>query len=206
MVTPEHDTVLLKRSLEREGPRRVRRVVGDRGFDSKATREWLAARKVVNAIAPKDPGLLRMRLHEATFRQLQQRRGQTEARIAIFKNAFLGAPLLAKGHQNQARLVAWNVLTHDLWLLAGLEAGGQESGKIESRLSLQEDKPGNLIVSRRCRVTRSVACNVNKGGQIGESSHAEPLVSPARPLQVPQAARQCAIWVTKSPEYRTGSR
>ena len=27
------------------------------------------------------------------------------------------------------------------------------------------------------RVTRSVACNVNKGGQIGESAHAEPLVA-----------------------------
>ncbi len=118
---PEHDTALLKRSLERDGPRRVRQVVGDRGFDSKAAREWLAARKVANAIAPKDAKLLRMRLQEPSFRQLQQRRSQTEARIAIFKNAFLGSPLLAKGHRNQARLVAWNVLTHDLWLLAGLE-------------------------------------------------------------------------------------
>lgn len=117
---PEHDTVLLKRSLSRQGPRRVRQVVGDRGFDSKTTREWLAARKIVNAIAPKSANLLRMRWKEPSFRQLQQRRGQTEARIAIFKNAFLGSPLLAKGHQNQARLVAWNVLTHDLWLLAGL--------------------------------------------------------------------------------------
>ena len=62
-----------------------------------------------------------MRLKETSFRELQQRRGQTEARIAIFKHAFLGSPLLAKGHRNQARLVAWNVLTHDLWLLAGLE-------------------------------------------------------------------------------------
>jgi len=118
---PEADTVLLKRSLEREGPRRVKRVVGDRGFDSKPTRGWLAAREVDEAIAPKDPGRLRMRLQEPSFRQLQRRRGQTEARIAIFKNAFLGAPLLAKGYENQARLVAWNVLTHDLWLLAGLK-------------------------------------------------------------------------------------
>lgn len=118
---PEHDTVLLKRSLEREGPRRVRRVVGDRGFDSKTTRDWLAAKKVVNAITPRDPNVLRRRLKQAAFRELQQRRGQTEARIAIFKNAFLGSPLLAKGHQNQARMAAWNVLTHDLWLLAGLE-------------------------------------------------------------------------------------
>ena len=117
---PEHDTVLLKRSLERDGPRRVKTVVGDRNFDSKMTRELLAGRGIVNAIAPRDAGLLRARLREAQFQQLHQRRGQTEARIAIFKNAFLGAPLLVKGHENQARLVAWNVLTHNLWLLAGL--------------------------------------------------------------------------------------
>jgi hypothetical protein len=110
----------LKRSLERDGVRRVKTVVGDRGFDSKMSRELLASRGIVNAIAPRDPGLLRARLREAPFQQLHQRRGQTEARIAIFKNAFLGAPLLAKGYQNQGRLVAWNVLTHNLWLLAGL--------------------------------------------------------------------------------------
>lgn len=117
---PEHDTLLLKRSLERDQPRRVKAVVGDRNFDSKMTRELLAARGVTNAIAPRGAGLLRARLREAKFQQLHQRRGQTEARIAIFKNAFLGAPLLAKGHENQTRQVAWNVLTHNLWLLAGL--------------------------------------------------------------------------------------
>ena len=117
---PEHDTVLLKRSLERDGLRRVKTVVGDRNFDSKTSRELLAGRGIVNAIAPRDAGLLRARLREVRFQQLHQRRGQTEARIAIFKNAFLGAPLVAKGHENQARLVAWNVLTHNLWLLSGL--------------------------------------------------------------------------------------
>jgi hypothetical protein len=117
---PEHDTVLLKRSLERDGRRRVKTVVGDRNFDSQTSRELVAGRGMVNAIAPRDAGLLRARLREVRFQQLHQRRGQTEARIAIFKNAFLGAPLVAKGHENQARLVAWNVLTHNLWLLASL--------------------------------------------------------------------------------------
>ena len=117
---PEHDTVLLKRSLERDGPRRVKTVGGDRNFDSKMSRELLAGRGIVNAIAPRDTGLLRARLREAAFQQLHQRRGQTEARIAIFKNAFLGVPLLAKGYENQGWLVAWNALTHHLWLLAGL--------------------------------------------------------------------------------------
>jgi len=69
--------------------RRVRTVVGDRNFDSKMSRELLAGRGITNAIAPRDAGLLRARLREAQFQQLQQRRGQTEARIVIFKNAFL---------------------------------------------------------------------------------------------------------------------
>ena len=93
---PEHDTVLLERSLERDEERRVKTVVGDRNFDSKKTRERLPERGVTNAIAPRDPALLRARLREGRFRERQQRRGQTEARIAILKNAFLGAPMLAK--------------------------------------------------------------------------------------------------------------
>lgn len=129
---PEHDTALLKRSLEREGLQRVKTVVGDRNFDSKKTRDLLAGREIINAIAPRDAGLLRARLRQPQFQQLQQRRGQTEARIAIFKNAFLGAPLLAKGHENQARLVAWNVLTHNLWLLAGLPKRGSSALRIAS--------------------------------------------------------------------------
>jgi len=64
--------------------------------------------------------LLWARLRQERFQQLHQRRGRTEARIAIFKNAFLGAPLVVKGHENQAWQVAWNVLTHRLWMLAGL--------------------------------------------------------------------------------------
>lgn len=117
---PEHDTVLLERSLERDEQQRVKTVVGDRNFDSKKTRAWLPKRGVDNAIAPRDPAALRARLREGRFRELQQRRGQTEARIAILKNAFLGAPMLAKGHDSQARQVGWSVLTHNLWLLARL--------------------------------------------------------------------------------------
>ena len=40
------------------------------------------------------------------FRKLCKRRGQTEARIGIFKNVFPGVPLLAKGYGNQSRHVA----------------------------------------------------------------------------------------------------
>jgi len=48
------------------------------------------------------------------------RRAQTEGRIGIFKNEFLGGPLLSKGIAGQDRQVGWAALTHNLWLLADL--------------------------------------------------------------------------------------
>jgi len=63
---------------------------------------------------------LKKRMREAEFAQLQQRRSQTEARISIFKNGFLGSPLLSQGYGNQQREVAWSVLAHNLWVIARL--------------------------------------------------------------------------------------
>ena len=42
-------------------------------------------------------------------------------RIAIFKNGFLGRPLRAKGFAHREMAVAWQVMTHNLWVLARLE-------------------------------------------------------------------------------------
>jgi hypothetical protein len=121
---PQADTKMLKRSLERmkqtaQG-QSLRQISGDRGFDSKANRELLDQHDIYNAICPKAPGKLKDKMKEAKFAELQQRRSQTEARISIFKNGFLGSPLLSKGHANQSRDVAWNVLTHNLWVIARL--------------------------------------------------------------------------------------
>jgi hypothetical protein len=119
---PERDTKLLKQSLDRyeaaRGGRKPAAVTGDRGFDSKANREELAGRKIYNGICPKAPSALKERMRERRFVRLQQRRSQTEARIAIFKNGFVGAPLRVKGYGHQNLQVAWAVLTHDLWCLA----------------------------------------------------------------------------------------
>jgi len=119
---PERDTQLLKQSLDRyeaaRGGRKPAAVTGDRGFDSKANREELAGRKIYNGICPKAPSALKERMRERRFVRLQQRRSQTEARIAIFKNGFVGAPLRVKGYGHQNLQVAWAVLTHDLWCLA----------------------------------------------------------------------------------------
>jgi hypothetical protein len=60
-------------------------------------------------------------MEEKRFAQLQRRRSQTEGRIGIFKNGFLGRPLRAKGFEHRELAVSWQVLTHNLWVPARLE-------------------------------------------------------------------------------------
>jgi hypothetical protein len=124
---PRADTKMLGRSLERmqqtpTGPA-IRQVSGDRGFDSAANRALLEKAGIYNAICPKSPAELKKRMQDSDFVELQKRRSQTEARISIFKNGFLGSPLLSKGHENQSREVAWSVLAHNLWVIARLPQG-----------------------------------------------------------------------------------
>src|ERR1022692_732142 len=128
---PTADTKMLGRSLERlkqtSGGASIYQVCGDRGFDSKANRGLVEDDGIYNAICPKAPGELNQRMKEPQFAELQRRRSQTEARIAIFKNGFLGSPLLSKGYGNQQREVAWSVLAHNLWVIARLpRAAAQE--------------------------------------------------------------------------------
>lgn len=121
---PQADTRMLSRSLERMKQtgvgHSIQEVSGDRGFDSKPNRDLLDQGGIYNGICPKAPQELKEQMKDEKFVELQKRRSQTEARIAIFKHGFLGSPLLSKGHANQEREVAWNVLTHNLWVIARL--------------------------------------------------------------------------------------
>jgi hypothetical protein len=127
---PTADTKMLGRSLERlkqtSGGASIQQVCGDRGFDSKANRGLVEDDGIYNAICPKAPGELNQRMKEPQFAELPRRRSQTEARIAIFKNGFLGSPLLSKGYGNQQREVAWSVLAHNLWVIARLPRGAAQ--------------------------------------------------------------------------------
>lgn len=96
-------------------------VVGDRGFDSAPNARWLAEEQITNAICPRAPDQHAERVSDEEFCRLQKRRGQTEGRVSIFKNRFLGRPLRAKGFGHREQSVAWGVLTHNLWVLARLE-------------------------------------------------------------------------------------
>ncbi len=96
----------------------VQCVVGDRGFDSAKTRNSLDNEGIYNGICPRSLVVLKQRLQEEEFVSCQRRRSQTEARIGIFKNKFLGRPLQAKGFEHRELAVAWGVLTHNLWVIA----------------------------------------------------------------------------------------
>ncbi|NOY14317.1 MAG: hypothetical protein GXP51_11825, partial [Deltaproteobacteria bacterium] len=66
------------------------------------------------------------RLEDDYFCQLQKRRGSTEARIGIFKNAYLGTPLRNKGFENRKTRIEWCILAHNLWKLARMAAQQRE--------------------------------------------------------------------------------
>ena len=96
----------------------IKGLVTDRGFDNKANVKWLEQRGTFAGLCPRDPRAMREAMKDEHFAQAQRRRAQTEARVALFKNEFLGRPMRSEGFKNRALQVTWGVLTHDLWVLA----------------------------------------------------------------------------------------
>lgn len=101
-------------------------VTGDRGFDSADNRLYLGSRNIENNICPKSVEALREKLQDVNFCDAQKRRGQTEGRIGIVKNIFLGDPLRSKGFISRQMSVAWAVLSHNLWVIARLPQAQQQ--------------------------------------------------------------------------------
>ena len=117
------DAHLLVESLERllaGVGRTVGAVAADRGFANATNHRGLAESGIFNGICPRQPQQFKERMKDQRFVKLQRRRSQTEARIGILKNGFLGRPLRAKGFAHRELAVAWAVLTHNLWMLARL--------------------------------------------------------------------------------------
>mgnify|MGYP000367033144 CR=1 FL=1 len=119
------DTALVLPAVQRlceEMKLDVGQVWGDRGLSSAANEKGLAKRNLKSGLGPRDPAELERRLQEDDdFRSGLKRRGGTEARIAIFKNAFAGNPCRAKGFAARSLAVGWAVLAHNLWVLARLK-------------------------------------------------------------------------------------
>ena len=117
------DGVLLEASLERTRGvfgRYPLGVGGDRGFDGPGTRRYLEAHEIYNGICPRSVRRLKECLEDEVFVDMQRRRAQTEGRIGILQNDFLGSPMLSKGFAHRELAVAWAVLAHNLWVLARL--------------------------------------------------------------------------------------
>ena len=104
--------------------------VADRGFHSKANAARLESAGVFNAICPKSVRDLQKRLEDdPRFRQLQTRRGSTEARVAILTNDYVGTPLRSKGFKNRSARVLWCILAHNLWKLAAMAAARRREAR-----------------------------------------------------------------------------
>lgn len=127
------DNKLVAQSIER-----IRKEYGvlasytaDRGFDSPMNAIDLEKLNIINGICPRSVSELEKKLADETFCRLQKRRGATEARIGIFKNAYLGKPLKSKGFKNRKTRIQWCILTHNLWKLSVMAA--------QRRKELEED-------------------------------------------------------------------
>ena len=126
------DVRLLPRSVERMsnvfGPL-LKELGADRGFDSEENRELLRELDIYNGVCPRSPQLLKERMRSWKFNQLQRRRSQTEGRVAILKNLFVGQPSRSKGFTNRALTVTWAVLAHNLWVMARMTLAAAAAAK-----------------------------------------------------------------------------
>lgn len=124
------DAQLLPRTVGRMeaafGPR-LKAIAGDRGFDSQVNQAGLAGDGIYNAVCPRSPQQLQERAGSWKFKQLQRRRAQTEGRVGILKNVFLGQPMRSKGFAHRELTVTWSVLVHNLWVLARLPRAEEQA-------------------------------------------------------------------------------
>ena len=81
----------------------------------------MESQDIFNAVCPRNPRLLAERLEEKEFRQAQNRRSQTEARISILSNCFCGSPMKPKGFAHRQIHMGLSILSHNLWVLARLK-------------------------------------------------------------------------------------
>lgn len=118
------DNKLVPQSLERmrKNYGSITSYTADRGFDSPENKIDLERMDIINAICPRSVSELEEKLEDESFCRLQKRRGATEARMGIFKNAYLGKPLKSKGFKHRKVRIEWCILSHNLWKLATMAA------------------------------------------------------------------------------------
>ena len=98
----------------------LKKLWSDRGMFSRKNEDYLKAQDIRSGLCPRDPAELARRLQDPEVKAGMKRRGGTEARVAIFKNVFLGNPAAGRSFEARERACGWAVLTHNLWVLARL--------------------------------------------------------------------------------------
>jgi len=111
-------------------------VTTDRGFDSPENSQLLAEESITNYILPKSPKRLAKSFEDPVFRDFQKRRAQTEGRIGILKNGFIGNRLSGKGFEHQRIEVTWCIFAHNLWVLGRIAQ--KMAGKLTAQDNLQK--------------------------------------------------------------------
>lgn len=125
------DSNLVEPCIERikAKPLQIKKLWSDRGMFSRKNEEYLQAQNISSGLCPRDPAELARRLQDPEVKAGMKRRGGTEARIAIFKNVFLGNPAAGRSFAARERACGWAVFTHNLWVLARLPRAKGEDPK-----------------------------------------------------------------------------
>jgi hypothetical protein len=127
---PKSDIKILKESVRITKARAgLQGVATDRGFASSGNDKVLEKEGVYNGTCPRDINVLRVKMKDKTFREMQTRRAQTEARIGVYKGKFIGAKILRKGSENREKKVLWSLFTHNIWVVARKSLTNQEDLK-----------------------------------------------------------------------------
>jgi transcriptional regulator with XRE-family HTH domain len=106
----------------------------DRGCNSRRNSTYLKKHNTYDATCPRSIEELSLRMTEEDFKQLQKRRGSTEARISILQK-FTGGRLKCKGYAHRSQQLGLCVFTHNLWLVSRLMIAGK---------CAQEEAPAKL--------------------------------------------------------------
>lgn len=72
-----------------------------------------ARERIIGERRVKNPDKILSLYEDDKFCRLQKRRGSTEGRIGIFKNAYFSLPLRSKGFENRERRILWSILSHN---------------------------------------------------------------------------------------------
>ena len=122
------DKKLLKKSVTRISSHfSIESFSTDRGFNSAANSAFLEKNEIFDATCPNNPHTLQQKLEDSKFCREQKRRAQTEGRIGIIKNKFIGKKILRKGFENRDKKLLWAIFGHNIWVSARLAISNKES-------------------------------------------------------------------------------